>query len=534
MPPDAGASMSIPEREIRDALLRDEARLRFALEAGRLGTWSWVLATDVVTWDEQMAARYGVHLDEFTGSFEEFASRIHPDDRAWVEQAIADARDGGYDLAFEHRAVWPDGSVHWIESRGRAVRADDGTLVGMVGIGIDIDDRKRVETFALEEAELRAAASALHYLEEAERIARLGSWHWDADSRLVVVSPELARMLELPRSLEAGAFRAALRERAHPDDRDELDRVPTEAFGHRERRFATESRMIVGGVELNVIHRGEVAFDDEDEVVAVRGTAQDVTERRQAQAALATAKDRLAQERRTVGVLHDTFIRPSFPTVHGYEIAARYVAADSDTEIGGDWYDAFALRDERIMLAVGDVSGHGVEAARLMAKLRHATRAYALVDDDMAAVLWNLDTFLGQFGDSVQIATLLLARLDPATGSLEVGSAGHLPPLLVGAGGSSLLDPRSRPALGTGLQPERVDPLHARLAPGEALLLYTDGLVERRAESLDEGLRRLRDADFGSIGDADALCGGAIETCLARGPHRDDVCVLALRRLPAP
>ena len=525
--------MSAPEREVREALLRDEIRLRFALEAGRTGTWSWVVATDVVAWDEQMAARYGMHLDEFTGSFEEFASRIHPDDRAWVEQAIADARDGGHDLAFEHRAVWPDGSVHWIESRGRAVRTDDGTLIGMVGVGIDIDDRKRVESFALEEAELRAAASALHYLEEAERIARLGSWHWDADSQVVTVSAELARMLELPRTLAGGAFRAALRERAHPDDRDELDRVPDEAFGHGERRFATESRMIVGGVERNVIHRGEFTFVDDGSVLTVRGTAQDVTERRQNQAALATAKDRLAQERRAVGVLHDTFIRPKFPPIDGYEIAARYVAADGDTGIGGDWYDAFALRDGRIMLAVGDVSGHGVEAARLMAKLRHTTRTYTLVDDDMAVVLSNLEAFLEQFGDAVQIATLLLVRLDPATGALEVGSAGHLPALLVGADESLLLDSRSHPALGTGLRPERVALLRAHLDPGRALLLFTDGLVERRAESLDEGLRRLQAAGLGRVADTDALCREAIVACLGDGPHRDDVCVLALRRFSA-
>ena len=85
--------------------------------------------------------------------------------------------------------MWPDGSVHWIESRGRAVRDADGVLIGMVGVGIDIDDRKRIEAFTVEEAELRATARALHYLQEAERIARLGSWHWDADTQVVASPP---------------------------------------------------------------------------------------------------------------------------------------------------------------------------------------------------------------------------------------------------------------------------------------------------------------------------------------------------------
>ncbi|MDQ1429977.1 MAG: hypothetical protein QOF40_579 [Actinomycetota bacterium] len=309
--------MNVPDRAVHEALLRDEERLRIALDAGRMGTWSWVLETDVVTWDEQMAARYGMTLEEFNRSFEEYASRIHPDDRAWVEQAIADARSGGHDLAFEHRAVWPDGSIHWIESRGRAVRDPDGVLIGMVGVGIDIDDRKRLEAFALEEAELRAAASALHYLEEAERIARLGSWHWDTETQLVHLSAELMRMLDLPATLTGPAFRDVLQQRAHPDDRAELGRVPLEAFGHRERRFATESRMMIGGKVLHVIHRGEISFAEDGTVLAVRGTAQDVTERRQAQAELASTKGRLAQERRTVGLLHDTFIRPSFPRSTG-------------------------------------------------------------------------------------------------------------------------------------------------------------------------------------------------------------------------
>jgi serine phosphatase RsbU (regulator of sigma subunit) len=184
------------------------------------------------------------------------------------------------------------------------------------------------------------------------------------------------------------------------------------------------------------------------------------------------------------------------------------------------------------MLAVGDVSGHGVEAARLMAKLRHATRAYALVDDDMAAVLANLDGFLEQFGDSVQIATLLLVRLDPADGLLEVGSAGHLPPLLIGGEGSELLDTRPRPALGSGMPTEPVELLKARIEPGGALLLFTDGLVERRDESLDVGFERLRTARFDTAPDAATLCRLAVEIALADAPSRDDVCVLALRRFP--
>ena len=150
--------------------------LRIAVEVGRLGMWRWDPVTGVVTWDSQMEARYGLAPGEFSGTFEDFVDRVHPDDREAVVARIAAARDVGEDLSFEHRIVWPDGSVHWLDARGRVQRDETGAMMGMVGVGIDIDERKRLETIALEEVELRAAAAMAHGLEEAERIAALGSW----------------------------------------------------------------------------------------------------------------------------------------------------------------------------------------------------------------------------------------------------------------------------------------------------------------------------------------------------------------------
>ena len=496
-----------------------------------MGTWSWDVETGNVEWDAEMAARFGIASDEFTGRYADFIERIHPDDRAQVEAEIAATSETGLDLAFEHRAVWPDGSIHWIESRGRPVHDDDGRLVAMVGVGIDIDGRKWMEAYALEEAELRAAAVVARDLNEAERIAALGSWQWDRESQLVSLSTELARMLELPRTMTGPEYNIALRKLAHPDDGEELTRYPAESLGHRRRRYATETRMILRGEVRHVVHRGEVLFDDDGQIVRVRGTAQDVTRQREAQAALARAEFRLAQERHAVGVLQETFLQPVFPPVDGYEIGASYLAADYDGDIGGDWYDAFALPDGRIMTTVGDVSGHGIGAARLMATLRHATRAYASIEPDIGRVLAHLDEFLDQFGDADQIATLLFARLDPATGTVELGSAGHPPPLLVADDGSTVLAVRPRPALGAGTTSDQVEILSTQLQPGQALLLYTDGLVERRGESLDTGIGRLRAATLDDADDAHELCSRAIDACLTGADRRDDVCVLAVRRL---
>ena len=444
-----GVSFDVTERRRReDALHRDEERARVTLEAGRMGTWSWDLATGSVTWDEAMETLYGMAPGSFTGEFEEYANRIHPDDRDWVAHQIATARSEGRGVEFEHRLEWPDGSVHWIESRGRAVHDDDGNLIGMVGVGIDIDDRKQLEALMRVEAELRAVAALARDLEDAERIARLGSWHWDAETDVVKLSHEMALMLGTKTAMNGAEFRAALRNVAHPDDADELERIPTQAVGTKQQRFMTEWRLVRGDEIRIVVHRGEIIVDDDGTLSAVRGTAQDVTEQRHAAAELLEATNRLAKERRAVQVLQETLIRPEFPALTGFDFAARYLAAEDGTEIGGDWYDVFQTPDGHVILAVGDVSGHGVASARLMAKLRHATRAYLCLETDLPLVLTSLDQFVRQFAVEDQMATTLLGRLNTRTGHVEIASAGHPPPLHLTESTSTFLSVKPGPPLG--------------------------------------------------------------------------------------
>ena len=424
-------SNDVSERRSLERMVRqDEERLRSAFATARMGAWSWDATTDVVKWDEHMEARYGLSPGGFGGNFDEFVSRVHPDDREQVVQGVAAVRDAEGDLMSEHRVVWPDGTVHWLEARGRPLHDDDGVFIGMVGVGIDIDERKQLEALMLETSQLRTTAGLVSDLQEAERIARLGSWRWDAHSNTVTLSAEMARMLASERTMSGTEFAEVLQKAAHPDDAEELTRSATEALGSGRRRYVMECRLVVDEDVRQMVHRGEILFDDASKLVAVRGTFQDVTEQRAAEMALLTARERLARERRSVEVLQETLIRPGFPDLAQFDIAARYLPAEDDSgEIGGDWYDAFLLPDGRVMLAVGDVSGHGLSSARLMAKLRHATRAYACIDDDLSGLLTRLDGFLLQFRDDIQIATLLIARLEPDTGKLEFVSAGHPPPL---------------------------------------------------------------------------------------------------------
>lgn len=530
----ASVAHDVSERRSSEQSLRREAEhLRVAFETARMGSWTWDLATDVVVWDEAMEQRYGLESGTFSGTFEEFISRVHPDDREGTLEAVEHARANEAELMYEHRVLWPDGSVHWLEARGRPVRDDDGAFVGMVGVGIDIDERKQLQALTMEASELRGTAQLARDLLEAERIAGLGSWRWEADTNVVILSAEMARMLGSERTMTGVEFANTLQRVAHPDDVAALERSAQEALERRQRRYLMECRLLIDGAARTVVHRGEILLDPATrDLIAVRGTFQDITEQRMAETQLQDARLRLVAERRAVQVLHETLIRPSFPALESFDIAARYLAATNDSEIGGDWYDCFSTPGGDVILAVGDVSGHGVTSARLMAKLRHATRAYASIGDDLSLLLRRLDGFLDQVREDIQIATVLLVRLDPASGGLELVSAGHPPPVLVGGGQAELVGLAPGPPLGAPSTPDAFRSVEATLHPGGALVLFTDGLVERRTDSLDAGFVRLLSALERADADttADGYCELAIDACLRDTEQEDDVCLLAIRR----
>jgi len=218
-----------------------------------------------------------------------------------------------------------------------------------------------------------------------------------------------------------------------------------------------------------------------------------------------------------------------------FVVTSRYLPATLTLEVGGDWHDAFALDDGRIAVLVGDVVGHGIHAAAAMGQLRSAIRALAMGGNGPSAVLGQLDRYVMATGVG-EIATVVLAELDPATGSVVYACAGHPPPLLVDPNrpSRSLMDGRSAP-LGVVLndRPRPEGTFH--LEQGQTLLLFTDGLFERRTETIDDGLARLRDAaDTLRSTDPEALVDGLLAALVEPASASDDVCLLALRRRPDP
>ncbi|MFN0282549.1 MAG: SpoIIE family protein phosphatase [Kineosporiaceae bacterium] len=220
------------------------------------------------------------------------------------------------------------------------------------------------------------------------------------------------------------------------------------------------------------------------------------------------------------------------PTVPGMSLAATYVPAGGQLGggVGGDWYDAFVLPYGRLGVAIGDAAGHGLPAARVMSVLRNALRAYAMLGGGPGSVVTHLDRLVARLEPDA-FATLAYLELDPATGDGAWAAAGHPPMLQVTTDGSAAFLPGDPdPPIGS-LGPAGARHHRFRLEPGDALVLYTDGLVERRDVDLGSGLEALRAAvERARTESAPALVDDVTTRLLGgRGPS-DDVCLVAVQR----
>lgn len=245
----------------------------------------------------------------------------------------------------------------------------------------------------------------------------------------------------------------------------------------------------------------------------------------QAVAAAVEAQRSYDEEHRIAVTLQRSLLQSRLPDVPGVELAMRYEPAGAQTEVGGDFYELTML-DGRLLVAIGDVAGHSLHAATVMAEVRHAVRAYAVEGHPPGAVLSLVNHFIRTVlpADS---ATLCLLTLDPATGAVRLASAGHLPPLLHTADGVSFLQP-SGPLL--GINAPRPDDLEFVLPAGGTLVLYTDGLVERRDADIDVGLAALADAARSVEPSLDAFCRRLLWQLGGTAQQADDIAVVALRR----
>jgi integral membrane sensor domain MASE1/anti-sigma regulatory factor (Ser/Thr protein kinase) len=243
--------------------------------------------------------------------------------------------------------------------------------------------------------------------------------------------------------------------------------------------------------------------------------------------AVSQRERRAEREHKVVETLQRSLLPDGLEQVPGVAVAARYIPASTEVTLGGDWYDIMQLRDGRLGFAVGDVVGHGVDAAAVMGQIRMALRAYASEDLSPGVALTRLNGLLRDLRPTA-MATVWYAQYDPAVNVLSCANAGHLPPLLLDpVGPAAYLETAPGPPLGA-LSNVVYPQSECALAQDTVLLLYTDGLIERRDQSIDEGLRVLRERAVDVDGDLELLCDHLIRSLLLREPT-DDVALLAIR-----
>ncbi|HEY5173175.1 MAG TPA: SpoIIE family protein phosphatase [Acidimicrobiia bacterium] len=557
------------ELEIARPQAVDAQRLRLALGASRMGSWRWDLRTGAVNWDEQLEALFGLAPGTFDGSMAMYRSFFHPDDRDRAVEIVSEGMRRDEPWRFDHRVVWPDGSVHWLEGRGEPVHDASGAVVGATGVSVDIDERRM-----LLEAEQSSRARLRTLLESSERLGalddpdrvleticqlaatRIGTWatvirvapdgtleRSNVAHRDPALAPLLREALErlsdntraVAKVLKTGeplVFHGLAAQAAGALEADPMLRVQLERVGFESCLLVPLS---IAGRRLAVLSIGDerherLGPDDVELAVDLGRRSASALERARLWQA---SRQRFEAEHRIVELLQTSIVPDRLPVIAGVEVAAAYRPAEVDVDVGGDWYDAFETPDGRIVIVVGDVAGHGVEAASFMGRVRNALRAYAFEDSDPATVLLRLHRLIRNQDDDAMV-TAFVARYDPAIGMVSWSRAGHPPPLLVAPDGTTrFLDDVNGAPLGTMVREYRT--ATARLDPGALIVCYTDGLIERRDRILDDGLAWLDERVREYSGDPLAtLCDKLVDDPFVPHPSPDDICIVALRVEPPP
>ena len=281
--------------------------------------------------------------------------------------------------------------------------------------------------------------------------------------------------------------------------------------------------LLLEGEVMGVLHVGTLtprAFDDEDVELLQRAADR---------AALAISSRLTERERGLTDALQRSLM-PRLPELPAVALAGRYLPAASE-RLGGDWYDAFTLPDGRLGMAIGDVVGRGFHAAAIMGQLRSGLRAYAMDGAAPGGVLERLSRLLRQI-EPGRTATVVYIVLDPHGGALAMATAGHPPPLIQVPGEEPrLLELAGSVPLGA-TRYVRYDDHLLQLDPGSVLVLYTDGLVERASEPLDDSLNRLIATVRDGEEDLEHLGDTLVDVLLPEGPGGDDAALLMARAMP--
>ena len=568
-------------KRAQEVLKGSEDRLRLAVESTGLGTWDWNLITGGLKWDERCKAVFGLP-PEAEVDYEVFLAGLHPDDRERADRIVRQALDpeGGGEYRTEYRTVGlTDGVERWLAARGQAF-FEEGRAYRFIGTVLDITERKRAE----EERDLLLAREQLARVEAVRARRRLAllaaagttlSASLDFEATLEGIArlavPELADWCLLDILEEDGSVNQLAAAHADPA-RESLLR---ELLGYR--RFGEDAP----GTVARVLRTGHSILIPEasDALLAERATGEEHLgvlrrlgvcsimsvpllargrtlgamtlvssdpERRYGEedlslaeglayrCALAVDNARLYRERSHIARTLQRSLLPSLPEMPGIEVGVEYLPVGEENEAGGDFYDLIRTSEDGWLAVIGDVCGKGAAAAAVTALTRYTIRAVAMREDEPSAVLAALNEAMLWQVDDGQFCTVACARLEPVDGGCELGVArgGHPAPLVVRADGSvEVLAPPGR-ALGIfsdpGLEVQKVS-----LRPGDAVVFYTDGIVEARGPDGsffgEERLRALLRSCAGLSAPTIAQRLRDVTLEYGEGNARDDLAVLVLR-----
>ncbi|MET0425293.1 MAG: SpoIIE family protein phosphatase [Actinoplanes sp.] len=367
-------------------------------------------------------------------------------------------------------------------------------------------------------------------LASTEQLGNLGWGEWDLVSGEIYWSAQLYRIYERDPELgPLGQDEAELL--ALPED-EPLRRAAREAF-ERNERVDVVSRVRIGGRVKHLRMVADAVRDAHGRALRLYGIVQDVTARETGALRLAEVERQLADEHELAGRLQRIILPlPDGPIeLPGLKVALRYLPAGQQNLVGGDWYHAAELPDGSVLLAVGDVAGHGTPAAKTMAQLRHALRTLTVTTTtDPAELLRHLNRLTCDLERETPelAATAVIARYDPIRRELVWAQAGHPPPLLSRDGRTAPLGRPPGPMLGV-VDDARYISARMDFRPGDLLLLYTDGLVEHRRRGLEDGLNSVIDAVDDAVRASPHQPLGQLLSRLQQANPDDDTCILAAR-----
>ncbi len=525
-----------------------------------MGGFDWDLDSGLMHMDPPALEVFDLPPSEYDDRPETLNTRVPAHEASRLDALVARAlKDGSDSYGAYFRVRLRDGGLRWTHTQGSIRRDRSGRPRRIIGVVRDasheythaaerlaVDEERRRHTSVVERttaalAHARTVREVIAVLADEQGLSRLGAEN-------IILGLVEAGRIRLVSEGKAGSFVPDLEYTRVGDEfpMSEVVRTLTPRYVHSRAQFrnnyprlwhAIEPLNVNSAAYLPLIAQGrpigviglfferESSFGDQERNVLLAlgsSIAQSL-----ARAMLYDQEHDLAAE------LQQAMLPRRIPGVPGAQIAVRYRSARMGRDIGGDWYDVIPLPNGRVAAVIGDVQGHDTQAAALMGQLRIVLRAYAAEGHSPATVMGRASAFLNEL-ETERFATCIYVDADLTTGAARIVRAGHVDPLLRHAEGlCRRLPVAGGLPLGISSEFRRLDyPVTTvQLAPGDTLLLCTDGIVERPGIDLDDGMRQLarevRDGPQDVQQLADRLCG-------ADRAGDDDMALLLMRRLGAP